>query len=205
MFSQPNALRKKEHLGRKKKEYGGVHPITYFPCLERQQFKSYVSKAKEVLGTKTQRREETWFDEECKQAIQERNKAHKNYILRRTRERKTEFENKRRRADKLCRQKKRKYENQRIPNIEREFKENKTRNAYQFIKHLRQGYKPKTSLCKNKKGEIISDMDEIKVTWMTYFKEVLNKGAQSPLQQQRQQQARQEVQQQELGEDGEEN
>uniref|UniRef100_A0A6P7GY75 Uncharacterized protein LOC114348316 n=1 Tax=Diabrotica virgifera virgifera TaxID=50390 RepID=A0A6P7GY75_DIAVI len=85
-----------------------------------------------------------------------------------------------------CAEKKRKYENQRILNIEREFKENETHSAYQFIKHLRQGYKPKTSLCKNKKGEIISDMDEIKITWMTYFKEVLNKGAQPPLQQQRQ-------------------
>uniref|UniRef100_A0A6P7FV50 Uncharacterized protein LOC114331419 isoform X1 n=1 Tax=Diabrotica virgifera virgifera TaxID=50390 RepID=A0A6P7FV50_DIAVI len=40
---------------------------------------------------------------------------------------------------------------------------------------------------------------------MAYFKEVLNKGAQPPLQQQRQQQARQELQQQWLGEDGEEN
>uniref|UniRef100_A0A6P7F9E4 Uncharacterized protein LOC114327075 n=1 Tax=Diabrotica virgifera virgifera TaxID=50390 RepID=A0A6P7F9E4_DIAVI len=44
-----------------------------------------LNTAKEVIGTKTQRREETWFDEECKQAIQERNEAHKNYILRRTR------------------------------------------------------------------------------------------------------------------------
>ena len=44
--------------------------------------------AREVLGIEERRRQEDWFDEECRESIARRNEAHRKYSQCRTRERK---------------------------------------------------------------------------------------------------------------------
>lgn len=61
--------------------------------------------------------------------------------------------------------------------MEADFKENDIRNAYDYLKKLRQGFKPRTTLCKDKSGQIISDTQNIKNTWKQYFQTLL--GAQT--------------------------
>ncbi|KAF2886002.1 hypothetical protein ILUMI_20171, partial [Ignelater luminosus] len=60
-------------------------------------------------------------------------------------------------------------------NMEKEFNEDNTRNAYRSVKRLRHGYKPHTALCSNVSGGIISDREELKTTCRNYFKSLLNR------------------------------
>lgn len=54
--------------------------------------------------------------------------------------------------------------NQQITVIEKDFKNNNLRNIYKYIKNLKIGFKPKTRLCRDKSGRIISDVTLIKKT-----------------------------------------
>ena len=129
--------------------------------------------AKRVLGTEEKQRKEHWYDEQCKQAVDMRNELYRRYIQRRTRERREKYEEARREADKICRQKKRKYENDRILKMEENLERNNSREAYKYLKYLRGGYKPRTNLCRNDEGQIVSDSATIKFTWRNYFLHLL--------------------------------
>ena len=39
---------------------------------------------------------------------------------------------------------------------------------------LKKGFQPRTSMCKNKKGELLGGEEEIRKRWMEHFKELLN-------------------------------
>lgn len=73
-----------------------------------------ITTARETLGMRRQQRKEEWFDDECRKAIEDRNILHRRYVQRRTRERKEEFGNARRKADRICRKKKRQYLNNQL-------------------------------------------------------------------------------------------
>lgn len=129
--------------------------------------------AAEVLGIQGRRRKEDWYDEQCQEAINIRNNAYKKYLERRTRERHEEYKVKTRIADKTCRCKKRKYENNKLQKMEEDFKENNSKNAYTYIHQLREGFKPRKNLCRDKTGKIISDADSIKQVWKGYSEKLL--------------------------------
>lgn len=63
-----------------------------------------------ALILRKNKRQETWFDEESKKGIDERNDSYIKFIAQRTRESRIEFESARQTTDKLSRSKKRKYE-----------------------------------------------------------------------------------------------
>lgn len=64
-----------------------------------------------------------------------RNEAYKRYIERTKRERKKEYNDKGRNADKICRRKKRTPKNNKVINMQQDFKEENTRNANKHLKH----------------------------------------------------------------------
>ena len=66
-----------------------------------------VEAAKESLGEKKGKRNEKWFDEECRSAIQENNNMRKFMLQRMTRSSKETYREHRRRANKICRERKR--------------------------------------------------------------------------------------------------
>lgn len=57
--------------------------------------------------------------------------------------------------------------------MEDDFKNNDTRNAFKFVRQSRAEYKHKTSLCRNKHGQITSGLAHIKKTWNQHFEELL--------------------------------
>lgn len=77
------------------------------------------TSVREVLATQKHRRRETWYDNECARIIGERNRLHKRYIQRRTRNRREDFEHARRSADRNM-QKKQKTVHESTNNSDRE-------------------------------------------------------------------------------------
>ena len=69
--------------------------------------KNSISKAaKTVIGTRKYKKNEELFDQDCVLAIQQKNSARMRYLLRKTRSTKEEYEEKRKIATKICRQRK---------------------------------------------------------------------------------------------------
>ena len=62
--------------------------------------------AKEAPGEKKGKRNEEWFDEDCRTAIQEKNNMRKIILQRMTRSNKETYREYRKRANKICREKK---------------------------------------------------------------------------------------------------
>ena len=101
---------------------------------------------------------ERW-DEECRKAIEEKNIVRKKCLQRRTRATQEEYEEKRRVAMKICRNKKKHWLNNRIRRIEEAHTRNETRKFYKDIKTFRQAEQAGMSLlvCKNDKGNILTE------------------------------------------------
>lgn len=76
----------------------------------------------------------------------------KQHIERNTRAKRENYENVRRAANKLLRQKKRKYSAVELKKIEHNIANNITRQAYKVVKSLGPGYQFKTTICKSKNG-----------------------------------------------------
>jgi hypothetical protein len=85
-----------------------------------------------------------------------------------------EYEKKRRIADKICRKKKGEALNEHMIKINEEFQIQNIHMAFNEIKSHREGFKPKTDMCKDRDGTIIEDKEGIKVRWVEYFQELLN-------------------------------
>jgi hypothetical protein len=70
------------------------------------------------LGENKGKRNEEWFDEECRMAIQEKNDMRKILLHRVTRSSKESYREHRRRANKICQERKREMLKRQIENIE---------------------------------------------------------------------------------------
>ena len=77
-----------------------------------------VEAAKESLGEKNGKRNEEWFDEECRTAIQEKNNMRKIMLQSMTRSSKETYREDRRRENKICRESKREMLKRQIESIE---------------------------------------------------------------------------------------
>lgn len=85
-----------------------------------------------------------------------------------------QYRNKRREEKYIHRKKKRKFENDRLLEIElcREYKETKT--FYKFVNNERKSFKPRTNLCRDPRGNILTSKDEILNRWSNHFSSLLN-------------------------------
>jgi hypothetical protein len=79
-----------------------------------------------------------------------------------------------REAKLICKRKKKLYEEQVLEELQESFKNNDSGKFYEGIRKIREGFKPKTSLCKNKKGLIVVVEKGIIEAWADYFKGLLN-------------------------------
>jgi hypothetical protein len=77
-----------------------------------------VEAAEESLGEKNGKRNEEWFDEECRTAIQEKNNMRKIMLQSMTRSSKETYREDRRRENKICRESKREMLKRQIESIE---------------------------------------------------------------------------------------
>jgi hypothetical protein len=100
-----------------------------------EHFKQGVIKAAiSTLGFETKPRRNEWYDEECEAVISVRNQAYNKYISKPTRAKRTEYENKGRITDKICRKKKRAAVNEHLTKIGEEFKDKNLNMAFKDVK-----------------------------------------------------------------------
>jgi hypothetical protein len=78
-----------------------------------------------------------------------RNLVYNKYISRPTRAKRTEYENTRMVADKICRKKKTAALNKHLTKISEEFKDKNLDMAFKDVKSQREIFKPNTDLCKD--------------------------------------------------------
>jgi hypothetical protein len=134
-----------------------------------------VTAAEQVLGIEKKRKRNEWYDDECERLVKERNVARIKMLQRRTRMTVSEYENKRRLVKSECRKKKRMFERANLENIEELAQEKKIRQLYMKTGLMKKGYQPRTTFCKDKRGDLIGDSEGIVKRWAEYFEELLNK------------------------------
>jgi hypothetical protein len=96
-----------------------------------------VQAAKESLGEKKGRRNEEWFDQECRTAIQEKNNVTKIMLHRMTRSSKETYREHRRTANKIGRERKREMLKRQIESREVNRQRADKRKYYQTVNRLR--------------------------------------------------------------------
>jgi hypothetical protein len=88
-----------QKINEKLKDTDGIQDVQ----IEWNKIKNVIVEAtKESLGEKKGKRNEEWFDEECRMAIQEKNNMRKIMLHRMTRNSKETYQEPRRRANKIC-------------------------------------------------------------------------------------------------------
>lgn len=83
---------------------------------------------KATLKRKKRNNEKNWYDEDCKEAVENRKKAREKVIKDNREENKKEYKEARKKAKQICRTKKRTYNENRISVIEEKYKNKEIRN-----------------------------------------------------------------------------
>ncbi|PNF21426.1 hypothetical protein B7P43_G14102 [Cryptotermes secundus] len=130
-----------------------------------------ITEAKRTVGYQEKQDNREWFDEECRESINLKNKK---YMERPTRARTEAYKEARRKADKICRKKKRAFLNEQLLQMEEDFKNNKTRNVFGRMKYMKEGFKPKTEFIRDRNVLLINNKTENMNTWKEYFEQLLN-------------------------------
>lgn len=132
------------------------------------------SSAIEVLGKPVRPRTVPWRDREYDEAVASKEEAHRRYLNLGTRSNLDAYRQKRREAVKLYRQKKRRYKNNEVQNLEILRDRNQTRKFYQGVNKQRKGHQPITSTCNDKNGNLITEEQKVLDRWKEFLEELLN-------------------------------
>jgi coenzyme F420-reducing hydrogenase alpha subunit len=112
----------------------------------------------------------------ARKKLQDRNNARIKMLQRKTRSSVEEYKEKRRTANSTCKNKKRKWENEKLLQIQANFEEHHSHKYYKEVKKVRAGFQPRLNFCKDKEGNLITRKDKIMDSWVEHFSELLNKG-----------------------------
>jgi hypothetical protein len=130
--------------------------------------------ANNILGPEPTKERREWFDKECKATIEDRNKAHQEYLARPTRQKQDIYKEKRRETDKLCRRKKRAALNSYLLQMDDDFKKNNTSDTFKCVKRFKEGFKAITIFCMDSEENLLSKPEEVKSRRVEYFNALLN-------------------------------
>jgi hypothetical protein len=115
-----------------------------------------------------------WWDDDCRQAIQEKTNARIKTLQSKTRASHEVYREKRKMANKMCRNKKKKWLNDKIMQIEENHRKNEKRKFLEGIKNTRKQGINTPILVKGSDGNIISQIEQVLNRWREYFCETLN-------------------------------
>ena len=126
----------------------------------------------EKIGNIGKMKRNGWFDEECKQITDEKNKKYKAMINKKfTRAAKAEYQSTRREEKRIHKKKKREFYEKELAWIQECDDRNESRKFYKQVNKMREGFQVKTLSCRNKKGNIIRN-DEVLKRWKEHFQEM---------------------------------
>jgi hypothetical protein len=130
--------------------------------------------AEDVLGMQKRVRNE-WFDEDCRKAVQAVIEARSTGRWTRTKEEK--IKTLQRSKKKLLRMKKREFDQQKLLEIENLRSKNDVRKFYEAVRTAKRGFQPRTTMCRDKNGDLVCNSSGILNRWKEHFNELLNEGA----------------------------
>lgn len=107
-----------------------------------------------MLGKKRTIKNENWFDEECKNVVDKRNRARRKMLQRETRLNHQKYAEERRATHVICRRKKREAVKKDNGNGKRLFRWKRRRILFKS-KETKKGFRPKLCICTSKDGKII--------------------------------------------------
>jgi hypothetical protein len=123
--------------------------------------------AERTLGKKTTERRQPWFDEECKKATQKKNAVYRKMQQRsRTRGAEDKYKQLRREEKHIHQKKKRNHYVEKLKQTEAMRENNKTRLFYRNINDIRNNFKPRNTMYRNKNGNLITDKEGILRRWI---------------------------------------
>jgi hypothetical protein len=98
-----------------------------------------------------------WFDDECAEATSLKNRAYKNMLVKKnTRRAREEYQRRRYEEKKIQRRKKREAWKGLMEETEEAGRQKGTRKFYRKANIIRKGYKPRTGICKDKMGNLVT-------------------------------------------------
>ncbi|PSN36944.1 hypothetical protein C0J52_20054, partial [Blattella germanica] len=115
-----------------------------------------------------------WYDEECAKITEEKNKAYKEAINKKTRNAK--YKEMRKIEKKIHRNKKKTYYEELIKGLEEHHQSNESRKFYKLTNGLRKEFKPRLTMCRNEMGELAKDGKEVLKCWKSHFETLLDGG-----------------------------
>jgi len=140
-----------------------------------EDIKQVICKAADnSLGQKSRMVRNGWYDEECSEILEKQNKARLKMLQRKTQSNIEAYKEAHREARKVCRKKKKYYEEEKLEELQEKYKRNRLKQFYEGICKIRTGFQPRATMCKNKQGAIVGEEKDILEVWATYFKELLN-------------------------------
>lgn len=139
------------------------------------------AKMKQAIkfGQPPRKRKHRWWNITCDQAIEYRFKAWNNFNSRKTAETWHEFVQVRKNTSKVIRREKRRYDNNRLIEIEQDFNKNNTRNFYKIFKENIVGYHPPSLCFERPEGSLETNTKNNCEILANYFTTLLNCAAPS--------------------------
>lgn len=126
------------------------------------------------LGEAPRKRKHRWWNITCDRAIEERVEAWKKFSSRRTTDNWQEFLSIQKQASKIIRTEKRKYDSNRLDELELEFKKNNNRCFYRTFKEMLTGYRPPNLCFRRPDGSLVTNTKDNCELLMNYFQRLLN-------------------------------
>jgi endonuclease/exonuclease/phosphatase family metal-dependent hydrolase len=119
------------------------------------EIKKVIGETAKVIGEKRRVRNEEWFDDECRIAIEQKNTDRVIMIQRQTRQNYGRYKESRSRANKILRGKERGYLKDWMREIEELNIKSESRKFYQAVKWMTKDYQPRTNSCRDENGKVI--------------------------------------------------
>jgi hypothetical protein len=131
--------------------------------------------AESVIGTQGPPQRNDWFDDECAEATSLKNNAYKNMLAKKnTRRSREEYQRRRYEEKKIHRRKKREAWKGLVEEIEEAGRQKETRKFYRKVNIIRKVYKPRTGMCKDKMGNLVTGKKNVLQRWAEHFDGLLN-------------------------------
>ncbi|GIY04458.1 DUF1758 domain-containing protein [Caerostris darwini] len=145
--------------------------------------RSILSTTEKILKRERAPIIQDWFDNECRAATENKNKAYKKMINRKfTRNATEEYKQTRSNEKRLHKSKKKCHKENLLEEVERLKSSNESRAFYRAVNKEHKDFKPKTTLCKDKNRGIISEKEKVIERWVEHFNQLLKTGTQTPSQ-----------------------
>ncbi|XP_029340938.1 craniofacial development protein 2-like [Acyrthosiphon pisum] len=134
--------------------------------------KTILEAAHSTLG-EPKKRENKWFNSDCRKAVKKRSEARQRYLQLKTPLSEEKYEEERRACKRVMQREKRNYMNELLRETEQDRSQGKIRNFFVKIKKYKQ-FNPNLKAVKDIDDNILIDPIEKVTRWKNYFEELLN-------------------------------